>query len=344
VDEKGNITPLGIMQVDEPMLLSLLAPPKSKTPLEEDLRQSVLGVKILYEFADLLPMTKDSERSIILDVAKDEWRFYVCEPNKWSCPIAEAIFKRPHLQLPAGKWFLDSAKQKALSFLLNNFPSDMIHVSANNTCCTIKVQDTSMEAVEARIEAINDRKKNIWQSSRAKKKKTATEPPKFVWPDGCQSNVLPLPDATEMKVARLHRDVQWMDTEIAASMKFRNDVAHFCDEKASDATFFRLRIGATQVSFLRGHGGDPLDSIKYGKKAKDGIEEFFAINKLVLSRAMKAMNFAIGNAPCQLSLSDGKTVLRLSAEHNGGAYNIYIPSVGLGFDYSGDEFSLGRLA
>jgi hypothetical protein len=344
VDEKGNITPLGIMQVDEPKLVSLLAPVKSKTPLENDLRQSILGIKKLYAFADLLPMTKDSERSIILDVAKDEWRFYVCEPNKWSCPIAEAIFKRPHLQLPPGKWFLDSVKQKALSFLLNNFSSDMIEVTADNTYCNVMVTDSGLETVEAYIEEINDRKRRSWQSSKAKKKKSATEPSTFEWPDGCELNVLPLADATEMKVARLHRDVEWIDTEIAASMQFRNDVAHFCDEKASDATFFRLRIGAMQISFLRGHGGDPLETIKYGKKAKDGLEEFFAINKLVLSRAMKAMNFAIGNAPCRLSLSDGKTVLRLSAEHNGGAYNIYIPSVGLGFDYSGDEFSLGRLA
>ena len=59
---------------------------------------------------------------------------------------------------------------------------------------------------------------------------------------------------------------------------------------------------------------------------------------------MQAMNFAIGNAPCQLSISDGKTVLRMSAEHNGGEYNIYIPAVGLGYDYAGDEFSLGTLA
>ncbi len=45
VDDKGNITPLGIMQVDQPKLLSLLAPAKSKTPLADDLSQSISGVK-----------------------------------------------------------------------------------------------------------------------------------------------------------------------------------------------------------------------------------------------------------------------------------------------------------
>jgi hypothetical protein len=344
VDDKGNITPLGIMQVDQPKLLSLLAPPKSKTPLANDLRQSIVGVKKLYGFADFLPMSANIQRSIILDVAKDKWRMYVCEPNQWSCPIAEATFAQPHLQLPVGRWFLDSAKQKALSFLLNNFPAKMIAVSADNTHCRITIQDSETKTVEALIEEINERKYKSWQSAKAKKKTTATEPPTYDWPDGCDENVLSLPDASAMKVARLHRDVQWMDTGIAASKQFRNDLAHFCDAKTGDATFFRLRIGATQISFLRGHGGDPLDSVKYGKKARDGLEEFFSINKLVLSRAMKAMSFAIGNAPCQLSLSDGKTVLRLSAEHNGGEYNIYIPAIGLGYDYAGDEFSLGRLA
>jgi hypothetical protein len=344
VDDKGNIIPLGIMQVDQPKLLSLLAPPKSKTPLADDLSQSISGVKTLYSYADLLPMSANVQRSIILDVAKDKWRIYVCEPNQWSCPIAEAIFAQPHLQIPAGKWFLDSAKQKALSFLLNNFPAEMINVSANKTHCLITIQDSDNKTVEAHIEQINERKKKSWQSAKAKKKTTATEPPTFDWPEGCDDNVLALPDASGMKVAKLHHDVEWTDTEIAASKQFRNDVAFFCDKQAGDGIFYKVRLGATQMSVFRSHGGDPLTSIKYGKKAKAKLEEFFAINKLVLGRTMHAMNFAIGNAPCQLSISNGKTVLRLSSEHNGGEYNIYIPAVGLGYDYAGDEFSLGTLA
>jgi hypothetical protein len=158
------------------------------------------------------------------------------------------------------------------------------------------------------------------------------------------NNTLLLPDASTLEVARLHRDVKWLDTGIAASRQFRNEVAAFCDKVIDNKMFYRVRFGATQMSFFFTHGSDAIKSIKYGKKAKDKLEEYFAINKYVLNRAMAAMNFAIDTSPCQLSISDGKSVLRLSAEHNGASYNIYIPNVGVGNEYDGAEFSRGRLA
>jgi hypothetical protein len=348
VDDKGNITPVGIVQAEQPKLLNLLAPAKAKTPTADDLSQSVWGVKALFPFADFVWWSsKDNiARYIILDVAKDKWRMYVCGPKLWSCPIAEAVFAQPHQQLPVGKWFFHSEMQKALRLVLNTFPEDMIAVSSNGTHCLITIKDSVHKTVEAHIEEINEKKVKNWKFLKTSGKKVPRQPSKFNLPAEFRndSNTLLLPDASGLEVARLHRDVKWLDTGITASRQFRNEVAAFCDEFIENKTFYRVRFGATQMSFFFTHGGDAIKSIKYGKKAKDKLEEYFAINKYVLGRAMAAMNFAIDTSPCQLSISDGKSVLRLSAEHNGGTYNIYIPNVGVGNEYDGAEFSRGRLA
>jgi hypothetical protein len=348
VDDKGNITPVGIVQAEQPKLLNLLAPAKAKTPTADDLSQSVWGVKSLFPFADFVWFSSKEKiaRYIILDVAEDRWRMYVCEPKQWSSPIAEVVIAQPHQQLPVGKWFFDSETQKALRLVLNTFPEDMIAVSSNATHCLITIKDSVHKTVEEHIEEINEKKLKSWRSGKISGKKVPSEPSQFHVPEEFQdnNNTLPLPDASALEVARLHRDVKWLDTGIAASRQFRNEVAAFCDEVIDNKTFYRVRFGATQMSFFFTHGSDAIKSIKYGKKAKDKLEEFFAINKYVLGRAMAAMNFAIGTSPCQLSISDGKSVLRLSAEHNGGTYNIYIPNVGVGNEYDGSEFSRGRLA
>jgi len=290
-------------------------------------------------------MSADIERSIILDVAKDKWRMYACVPNIWSSPIAEATFAQPHQQLPVGKWFLDSAKQKALSFLLNNFPAEMVNVSASKTHCLISVQDSAKKTVDAQILEIDERKEKSWRTSKEKGNKVKEKPSKFDWPAEMKNNnnTLLLPDASGMDVAKLHQDVQWIDTEIAVSKQFRESVASFCDV-AKAAVIYKARFGVTQMSVFHTHGGDPLEKIKYGKKAKDGLETFFVFDKNDISRAMRAVNFVIGSSPCQLSVSNGDTVLRLSAEQNGGEYNVYIPAGQGGFGYVGNEFSKGRLA
>lgn len=342
IDEKGNLKPFSILQADGSKLLNLITPSKSLTPTADDVSQSLAGVVKLFAFADLLPMNLSVQRSVILDIKDDEWRMYVCEPNRWSCPVAVARFGQKHQQLPVGKWFLDSAKQKALSFLLQNFPDDMIDISTSGDYCLIALKDGEDKTLNEYVSEIDEKKKRDWRIKKDKQQTKLENPPEFELPKEIKdnNNTLKLPDASAMDVARLRKNVTWTDTELCVSRNFRKQVAHFCDKEAKQK-FYKVRFGVRQTSFFYSHANDALKTIQHDRSAKKELALLFSINKTIIGNAMHALDFVLEAGSCALHASENNTVIRFTGQHNGGEYDIYIPKIGMGDEYEGDEFSKG---